>query len=64
VILLLAGAIIYAIVVLALLGWGWLGHLFKEVDAAAAETPAKTLEQPSPEEASASLPDNEPPPTV
>ena len=55
-ILLLAGAIIYAIVVLALLGWGWLGHLFKEVDAAAAETPAKTLEQPSPEEASPRCP--------
>jgi putative peptidoglycan lipid II flippase len=63
-ILLLVGAAVYAIAILLLLGRGWLSHLLKDVSTAADEAPAKAIEQPSPEEVSASLPDNTPPPTI
>ena len=55
---------VYAAAVLLLLGKGWLGGLLKDVGTAAEAAPAKELEQPSPEEASAALPDNTPPPTI
>jgi len=50
--------------VLLLLGPGWLGTLLKDVGAAADAPPSKTLEQPSAIEASAALPDDQPPPTI
>ena len=46
-------------VVLLLLGRGWLGGLLKDVGTAADAAPATTLEQPSADEASAALPDND-----
>ena len=63
-ILLVGGAVLYGLAVLVLLGRGWLGTLLKEVESAAEAPPSKTLEQPSATEASAALPDNQPPPTI
>ncbi len=63
-ILLLVGVAVYAIAILLLLGRGWLAHLLKDVGTAAEEAPAKAIEQPSPEEVSASLLDNTPPPAI
>jgi len=63
-ILIVVGAVVYAAAVLLLLGRGWLGGLLKDVGTAAEEAPAKEIEQPSPEEASAALPDNTPPPAI
>ena len=63
-ILVIGGAIVYGLVVLLLLGPGWLGTLLKDVGAAADAPPSKTLEQPSATEASAALPDDQPPPTI
>jgi len=63
-ILIVAGAVVYAAAVLLLLGRGWLAGLLKDVGTAAEEAPAKEIEQPSPEEASAALPDNTPPPAI
>jgi putative peptidoglycan lipid II flippase len=63
-ILILVGAAVYVAAVLLLLGRGWLSSLLKDVGTAAEEAPAKEIEQPSPEEASAALPDNPPPPAI
>jgi putative peptidoglycan lipid II flippase len=63
-ILIVIGAVVYAAAVLALLGRSWLGTILKDVGTAAEEAPAKEIEQPSPEEASAALPDNPPPPAI
>jgi putative peptidoglycan lipid II flippase len=63
-ILFVIGAVVYAAAVLALLGRSWLGTILKDVGTAAEEAPAKEIEQPSPEEASAALPDNPPPPAI
>ena len=62
--LLLVGASVYGVVVLTLLGRGWLVHLAKDVSAAADSPPAATLEQPDALEDSAALPDNTPPPNI
>ena len=59
--LLLAGALVYALLVLVLLGRRWLVHLGKDVSAAA-DSPAPLVEQPIATVDSAALPDSEPPP--
>ena len=64
VILLLAGAVLYALVVLLLLGPGWLSHLLKDVSTAAEAPPPKQLEKPDAMLDSAALPDNTPPPNI
>ena len=64
VVLLLIGVIVYVVLVLLLLGRGWLQNLFKDVATAAEAPQPKMLEPPDPTEASAALPDNQPPPTV
>ena len=64
VVLLLIGGIVYVVLVLLLLGRGWLQNLFKDVATAAEAPQPKMLEPPDPTEASAALPDNQPPPTV
>ena len=64
VVLLLIGGIVYVVLVLLLLGRGWLQNLFKDVATVAEAPQPKMLEPPDPTEASAALPDNQPPPTV
>jgi putative peptidoglycan lipid II flippase len=61
-ILVVAGAILYGLAVLLLLGTGWLAGLMKDVSSAA-DTPAPPA-PPDPTSASESLPDNTPPPTT
>jgi putative peptidoglycan lipid II flippase len=61
-ILVVAGAILYGLAVLLLLGTGWLAGLMKDVSGAA-DTPAPPA-PPDPTSASESLPDNTPPPTT
>jgi putative peptidoglycan lipid II flippase len=63
-VLLLIGTIVYALMVLLLLGRGWLGTLLKDVGTAADAPPSKTPQPPDPTSASSSLPDSTPPPTV
>jgi putative peptidoglycan lipid II flippase len=63
-VLLISGVIVYVVLVLLLLGRGWLQNLFKDVGTAAEAPQLKLLEPPDPTEASAALPDNTPPPTV
>lgn len=63
-VLLISGVIVYVVLVLLLLGRGWLQNLFKDVGTAAEAPQLKLLEPPDPTEASAALPDNPPPPTV
>jgi putative peptidoglycan lipid II flippase len=63
-ILVALGAVVYALAVLALLGWSWLKGLTREV-AEAADKPAPPGVEPSdPTGDSAALPDDEPPPRV
>jgi putative peptidoglycan lipid II flippase len=59
-ILVVAGAVLYGLAVLLLLGRGWLMGLMKEVETAA-DTPEPPL-PPDPTAASRALPDNTPPP--
>jgi putative peptidoglycan lipid II flippase len=61
--LLLAGAALYGLLVLLLLGRKWFVHLGKDVTAAA-EAPAAPLEHPDALQESAALPDNPPAPNV
>jgi putative peptidoglycan lipid II flippase len=62
--LLLLGAIFYALAVFLLLGRPWLMSLLRDVSVAA-DTPAPpTLEQSDPTDDSSALPDGEPPPKV
>ncbi|MGH6826055.1 murein biosynthesis integral membrane protein MurJ [Methyloceanibacter sp.] len=63
-VLLLIGTIVYAAMVLLLLGRSWLAMLFKEVGTAADAPPSKTPQPPDPTAASSALPDGTPPPTV
>ena len=63
-VLVLLGAIVYALTVLLLLGRGWLASLLKDVGTAADAPPSKTPQPPDPTSSSSSLPDNTPPPTV
>jgi putative peptidoglycan lipid II flippase len=63
-VLVLGGAIVYALMVLLLLGRGWLAGLLRDVGAAADAPPPKTPQPPDPTSASSSLPDSTPPPTV
>jgi putative peptidoglycan lipid II flippase len=63
-VLLLIGTIVYALMVLLLLGRGWLGSLLKDVGTAADAPPPKTPQPPDPTSASSSLPDSTPPPTI
>lgn len=60
--LLVLGAMVYGLLVLALLGRGWLRGLLRDVSAAADTKAPPTLEPPDPTDDSAALPDNEPPP--
>jgi putative peptidoglycan lipid II flippase len=62
--LLVLGAIVYGLLVVALLGRGWLRGLLRDVSAAADTKAPPTLEAPDPTDDSAALPDNEPPPKV
>lgn len=62
--LLVLGAMVYGLLVLALLGRGWLRGLLRDVSAAADTKAPPTLEPPDPTDDSAALPDNEPPPKV
>jgi putative peptidoglycan lipid II flippase len=62
-VLLFIGTLIYALMVLLLLGRGWLASLLKDIGTAADAPPSKTPQPPDPTSASSSLPDNTPPPT-
>jgi putative peptidoglycan lipid II flippase len=62
--LLVLGAIVYGLLVVALLGRPWLRSLLREVTVAADAPASATLEPPDPTDDSAALPDNEPPPKV
>jgi putative peptidoglycan lipid II flippase len=61
-ILVLAGAVVYGLAVLLLLGRGWLAGLMKDVSTAA-DKPEPPL-PPDPTAASRALPDNTPPPNI
>ena len=61
--LLVLGGTIYGLLVLLLLGRGWLRSLLRDVSAAA-DKPLPKLGTPDPTDDSAALPDNEPPPTL
>jgi hypothetical protein len=61
-ILLVSGAFLYGLLVLALLGQKWLRSLFREVSVAAEQPASADLPPPDPTDDSADLPDNEPPP--
>lgn len=61
-ILLVWGAIVYALAVLALLGRRWLKSLLSEAAAAADTLAPADLKHPDPTDDSEALPDNEPPP--
>jgi putative peptidoglycan lipid II flippase len=63
-VLLVFGALIYALLVWLLLGRGWLRSLLQDVGSAADKPAKATLEQPDPLQDSAALPDNTPPPNV
>ncbi len=62
-VLVVAGGLVYALLVLALLGRGWLGGLFKDVGSAA-DKPPMPPPPPDPTTASSALPDNTPTPNV
>jgi putative peptidoglycan lipid II flippase len=62
--LVLLGAIVYGALIFALLGRSWLRHLLKEVGEAADMPGPPGVDQPDPLQASAALPDTEPPPTL
>jgi putative peptidoglycan lipid II flippase len=62
-VLVVAGGLIYAALVLVLLGRGWLGGLFKDVGSAA-DKPPMPPPPPDPTTASSALPDNTPTPNV
>ena len=61
--LVVAGGLVYAALVLVLLGRNWLGGLFKDVGSAA-DNPPMPPPPPDPTTASSALPDNTPPPNV
>jgi len=63
-ILLIIGIAVYIALVLLLLGKGWLQNLLKDVGTAVEAPQPKLLPPPDPTEASAALPDNQPPPTL
>jgi len=63
-VLLFIGTLIYALMVLLLLGRGWLASLLKDIGTAANAPASKTPQPPDPTSSSSSLPDNTPPPTV
>jgi putative peptidoglycan lipid II flippase len=63
-VLLLIGTAVYIALVMLLLGRSWLNTLFKDVGSAAEAPLPKTPQTPDPTEASAALPDNQPPPTI
>jgi putative peptidoglycan lipid II flippase len=63
-VLLAIGVVVYIALVVLLLGRGWLRNLFKDVGTAAEAPLVRLLAPPDPTEASAALPDNQPPPTV
>jgi putative peptidoglycan lipid II flippase len=63
-VLLLIGTVVYALMVLLLLGRGWLGTLLKDVGTAADAPASKTPQPPDPTSASSALPDSTPPPTI
>jgi putative peptidoglycan lipid II flippase len=60
--LIVIGAVVYALAVLLLLGRTWLRGLLREVTVAAATKAPPSLERTDPTDDSADLPDNEPPP--
>jgi hypothetical protein len=62
--LVVLGAVVYGVLVLALLGRPWLNSLLREVTVAADTKAPPTLETPDPTDDSSALPDNEPPPKV
>ena len=62
-VLVVTGGLVYAALVLVLLGRNWLGGLFKDVGSAA-DKPPTPPPPPDPTTASSALPDNTPPPNV
>jgi putative peptidoglycan lipid II flippase len=60
--LIVIGAVVYALAVLLLLGRTWLRGLLREVTVAAATKAPPSLDRTDPTDDSADLPDNEPPP--
>jgi putative peptidoglycan lipid II flippase len=61
-ILVILGAVLYFVLVFAILGRGWFTGLLKEVSTAADSTAPVDLEEADPTDDSADLPDSEPPP--